>query len=282
MTAPADPAPLDTADPDDGGAACRLQLPGWDGSLDLLLAQARAQRIDLAQVPVSELLVQLEARLLAAITGNTVPLPQLAGWLVTAATLLALRARLLVPDMPGEDAAAAQGAAVLQQALLERAVMQRAATWLEQRQQLGRDVFARGAPEPLADAPPATDLTELLRACLGLLEAPVRGRQVYRPSPPPLWRVPEALAHLRRLLPGLAGEGTTLLDLVPPEGDSGSTPLQHRAALASTLLAGLELSRDGALALDQQDAFGPIQVEPAGQQTTVPPGAAITMADRVR
>ncbi|MBV1800451.1 hypothetical protein KSF81_27295 [Siccirubricoccus sp. G192] len=71
--------------------------------------------------------------------------------------------------------------------------------------------------------------------------------------------MPDALARLCRLLPGLP-HGAPLARFLPPPGEGGRDRLQRRAALASTLLAGLELARDGAAALDQDAAFGPIQL----------------------
>ncbi len=38
--------------------------------------------------------------------------------------------------------------------------------------------------------------------------------------------------------------------------------LQRRAALATTLLAGLELEREGSVALGQYNVFGPVRVAP--------------------
>ena len=45
--------------------------------------------------------------------------------------------------------------------------------------------------------------------------------------------------------------------------------LWRRSALASTLLAGLELSRDGAVTLEQDAAFQTIWVSPAEAQDMV-------------
>jgi segregation and condensation protein A len=87
---------------------------------------------------------------------------------------------------------------------------------------------------------------------------------VYRPNPPPLWRVPEALARIRRLLPGLPA-GATLDQLLPPTPAGQGAALWRRSALASTLLAGLELSRDGAVVLEQQAAFGAVRIRPAAE-----------------
>ena len=150
------------------------------------------------------------------------------------------------------------------------------ADWLERRPQLGREVLARGVPETAADALPAADLTALLRACLTLLELPARER-VYRPNPPPLWRVPDALAHMRALLAGQS-QGAALETFLPAAvGQGAAARLQRRAALASTLVAGLELSRDGSAKLDQDAAFGEVRVAPvapAGEGVTRPGAAA--------
>jgi segregation and condensation protein A len=243
----------------DAAGAPELRLGAWEGPLDLLLELARAQRVDLAQLSITELAGQFAAALDAALAARRVPLSRLAEWVVMAAWLTALRARLLLPADEKDEAEAEREAADLRRRLAEREAAGRLAGWLERRLRLGRDVFGRGAAEPAAAAEPATDVTELLRACLRLLELPVHER-VWRPSPPPLWRVPEALARLRRLLPDLPPDGAPLARFLPSEGEGGGSALQRRAALASTLLAGLELVRDGAAALEQDETFGPIRL----------------------
>jgi segregation and condensation protein A len=237
-----------------------LRLGAWEGPLDLLLELARAQRVDLAQLSITTLAEQFTAAVDAAIARRQVPLSRLAEWHIMAAWLTLLRTRLLLPELP-DDTAQAE-AAGLRQRLADRDTARRLAEWLERRPQLGREVFARGEPEPAADAQPAADLTALLRACLTLLELPARER-VWRPNPPLLWRVPHALAHMRRLLAGLP-QGAALEAFLPEAmGQGAAARLQRRAALASTLVAGLELSRDGAAILDQDAAFGEVHVAPA-------------------
>ena len=89
---------------------------------------------------------------------------------------------------------------------------------------------------------PAADITELLRACLKLLELPARER-VYRPNPSRLWRVPDALAHMRRLLARLPADGVPLERLLPTGGEAASAALQRRAVgvLSELAPAALEL-----------------------------------------
>jgi segregation and condensation protein A len=234
-----------------------LRLGAYEGPLDLLLELARAQRVDLAKLSVVLLAEQFTAVLDSAIARRAVPLSRLAEWLVMAAWLLVLRSRLLLPAEAAESAAARDEAATLRRRLAQREAVRRLADWLERRPQLGRDVFARGSAEPDAHPLPAADITELLRACLRLLVLPARER-VYRPSPPPLWRVPDALARLRDLLVSMPAEGVPLAQLLPAPARMAS-PVQRRAAIASTLMAGLELSREGTLSLEQRDAFGDVQ-----------------------
>jgi len=236
-----------------------LRLGAWEGPLDLLLELARAQRVDLAQLSIATLAEQFAAAVDAAIAQRQVPLSRLAEWHIMAAWLTLLRTRLLLPELP-DDTVQAE-AAGLRRRLADRDAARRLADWLEQRPQLGREVFARGEPEPAADALPAADLTALLRACLMLLELPARER-VYRPNPPPLWRVPDALAQMRRLLAAMPSGAALEAFLPPGAGQGAAARLQRRAALASTLVAGLELSREGAALLDQDVAFSEVRVAP--------------------
>ena len=255
----------DAPDTVGNAGAPALRLGAWEGPLDLLLELARAQRIDLGQLPIATLAEQFTAAVDAAIDRRQVPLSRLAEWHIMAAWLTLLRTRLLLPELP--DEAAQAEAAGLRQRLADRDAARRLADWLERRPQLGRDMFGRGDPEPAADAQSAADLTALLRACLTLLELPARER-VYRLNPPPLWRVPDALAHMRRLLAMMPQSAALEAFLPAGEGQEPATRVQRRAALASTLVAGLELSREGAAVLDQGAAFGGIVVRPG-----VVPGA---------
>jgi segregation and condensation protein A len=78
--------------------------------------------------------------------------------------------------------------------------------------------------------------------------------------------VPDALARLRRMLPALPEGGAPLERFLPETGSDDEAPgaaLRRRAALASTLLAALELEREGSAALSQAAAFDRIAVAPA-------------------
>ena len=237
-----------------------LSVDGFAGPLDWLLEMVRARKINLAQLSIAALIGQFADALAAAFAGrDTGRLDRWAGWTVMAATLTELWSRLLLPADPAAARAAETEAEALRRQLLARGRMRAAADWLARRPQLGWDVFARGWTEA-SEAGRGSDLTDLLRACLVVLQVPEAQAAAYRPRPPPLWRVTDALPHIRRLLAS-SPEGGPLPAFLPPlAGDDPDRPLRCRAAVASTLVAGLELARGGAVLLDQAAAWTDIRV----------------------
>ena len=124
------------------------------------------------------------------------------------------------------------------------------------RPQLGRDVFARGAPEQLVALDRsrlAADLPGLLRGYLGASRR-AAGQRTYRPGRTALWGMQEAMERLTAMLGRIPG--WTALDGFLPR--HAAEPLARRAALASTLLAGLELARSGVAEIRQDQPFSPI------------------------
>ena len=241
-----------------------LRLGAFEGPLDLLLELARAQRVDLARISILALVEQF----LAAIDdARALRLELAADWLVMAAWLAWLKSRLLLPA----EAAAEEtqdAAALLAGRIAGLEQLRAASAWLAARPQLGVDVFGRGAPESLVREDRSrlsADLPGLLRAYLdGVRRAGARA--TYRPRPPALPGLADALARLSRLLGALPG-WTELRHLLPGETEEAAdAALRRRAALASTLLAGLELAREGEVLLRQDTAFGPILLRRADAQ----------------
>jgi len=229
-----------------------LHLEGFDGPLDLLLDLARQQKLDLATISILALVDQF----LAVIEGaRRVRLELAADWLVMAAWLAWLKSRLLLPK--GEAAEEGEIAAeTLANRLRDLQQVRLLAGWLAARPQLGQDVFARGAAEDLTETDRsklALDMPGLLRAYLAALR---RGsaQRPYTPRPVSLWSVQEALTRLAKLMGSLPDWSN--LDQFLPEGIG--TPIERRGALASTLIASLEMARGGTLNLRQEEAFGPI------------------------
>lgn len=234
-----------------------LRLEGFEGPLDLLLDLARAQKVDLGNISILALVDQY----LVIIEGaRRIRLELAADWLVMAAWLAWLKSRLLVPQGVEEAEDTEQLAGNLAERLVELQAVRRAAQWLGNRPQLGFDVFARGAPEDLTETDRSglrLDLQGLLRGYISALRRGVSQRH-YTPRPMVFWSVQDALKRLGRLM-GQVPDWTELASFLPD--DPTAEPLGRRAALASTLLAGLEMARGGAIALRQDEQFGPIMVK---------------------
>ncbi|MGK7861535.1 segregation and condensation protein A [Falsiroseomonas sp. E2-1-a4] len=237
-----------------------LRLDGYEGPLDLLLDLARAQKLDLAGISIVALVDQYLAVIEQA---RGMRLELQAEWLVMAAWLAWLKSRLLLPKEeagPEEDPEAL--ALRLTDRLAELEAMRAGAAWLGQQPQLGRDVFGRGAPENLR----VEDRSGLRADLAALCQAYVAGRRraialrPYRPKPRRLWSVQDALARLIRVLGDLPS-WAVLQRFLPEAGDLDT--VERRAALASTLIASLEMARGGNLDLRQDRAFGPILLRKA-------------------
>lgn len=240
-----------------------LRLEGFEGPLDLLLDLARAQKVDLARISILQLVEQYLAVVESA---RRVRLELAADWLVMAAWLAWLKSRLLLPP---DDELAVEGeeaAELLHERLLELACMGQLARWLEARPQLGRDVFARGEAEDLTEIDRSglvLDVPQLMRAYLAAMRR-TASRKVYMPRTLRFWTVQDALSRLTRLL-GETPPGWNTLDAflpdVLPEQEGGEAAIkQRRAALAGTLIAGLELAKTGRLELRQDQTFGQIML----------------------
>jgi segregation and condensation protein A len=243
-----------------------VDVDGYEGPLDVLLALARSERIDLMQVSILRLAEQYLAFVEAA---RRLRLELAADYLVMAAWLAYLKSRLLLPADPDDEGPpAAELAARLAFRLQKLEAMRDAGARLMARDRLGRDTFARGAPEgvrivrrPIYQA----TLYELLRAYAGQASRNVRATLTLRP--PAVFSLEQALERLERML-GHRLEWERLEAFLPPASAEGGD--LGRSALASLFVASLELARRGRIDLRQSEAFGPIalRMRPPAQAGT--------------
>jgi segregation and condensation protein A len=240
------------------GETLILSLNGFEGPLDLLLDLARAQKVDLGQISILALVDQYLAMIESA---RRIRLELAADWLVMAAWLAWLKSRLLVPEDDGEAEEGEVAAEILAERLRALETIRSAAGWLNARPILGIDLFARGVPEDFTEIDRSRiklDIATLLPAYLAAMRRAGAKRQ-YRPRPMIYWSVQDALARLTQML-GNIPQWSELEAFLPP---AQAQPLARRAAHASTLIAGLELARSGAVMLRQEAAFGPILIRQA-------------------
>ena len=249
-------APLRAAVPaavtDDGTLI--VDLGGFEGPLDLLLELARHHKVDLKQISILKLAEQYLAFIEKA---RRLQLELAADYLVMAAWLAYLKSRLLIPAPPGsEEAEPADLAARLAFRLQRLQAMRTASENLMKRSVLGRDVFARGAPEPLVidtQREYGDNLIDLLKAYAERRKKKLV-HQIYVPKRHPTWSIKEARNALERLVGVMDDWGTFDIWLAQYLAEPG----MRRSVTASSFTASLELAREGLLELRQEGPFRPI------------------------
>ena len=242
-----------------------VDVEGFEGPLDLLLTLARQQKVDLARISILALADQYLAFIEQA---RHLRLELAADYLVMAAWLAYLKSRLLIPEMheteggPSAEDLAASLAYRLRRLEALRAVSEQ----LMGRPQLDRDVFARGAPEPIADI----KLPQWSATLYDLLTAYASQRQKHALARVELphrtvWSLAEARAALDRLI-GIASDWQRLDQyLLAYVVD----PAQRTTVLASTFAATLELVREGLVEVHQHAAFAPLYLRKRATATPV-------------
>ncbi|MDX6547224.1 MAG: segregation and condensation protein [Gaiellales bacterium] len=237
-------------------ADLELDLDVFQGPFDLLLALVLREEVELADVPIAEIVVAYVGH---AYQQGELDLESASEFLVLVAALLEIKVRLLFPGEVDEfdELSPEQAEAELFQRLIEYRRFQGAAGWLRERAGRERRVFREG-PAPLAPRPepPVIEFSEdpwqLAVAIERLLVAPphIDVSSVRRPLVP----VERFLDHFRTILSQRRGfqfdEAVRGLD---------------RLSQAAAFLALLEMVKRGEVVAEQPELFAPISV--AGRAT---------------
>ncbi|MGB6347377.1 MAG: ScpA family protein [Methyloceanibacter sp.] len=269
MSATEDPMidePRERVDPSDweadaefaaeAGDTLVVDVEGFEGPLDLLLAMARTQKVDLARISV----LALAQQYLDFITeARRLRLEVAADYLVMAAWLAFLKSKLLLPAEPGDEGepSGEELAQLLAFRLKRLGAMRDAAAQLMTRKRLGRDVFARGMPEPLR----VTRNSSYQANLYDLLKAYAQQRQrnsvhTWQVRTRTVWSLKDARAELERLL-GISCDWAPLDQML---AEFLVAPELRKTALASSFTAMLEMAREGALEIRQAKLFAPLLI----------------------
>ena len=247
------------ADVANGGAAEEqalvVDVEGFEGPLDLLLALARQQKVDLAKISILALANQYLSFIEEA---RKLRLELAADYLVMAAWLAYLKSRLLLPDANTPEGESAEDMATALALRLKRLeAIRDVAERLLGRAQLDRDVFARGQPEPIAHIkhPQWTaTLYDLLSAYAQQRQQSALGH--VRLAQRTVWSLAEARDVLERLI-GRSADWSRLDEyLLTFVVEASLVPTVFASSFASTL----ELVREGLMEVHQQAAFTPLYV----------------------
>jgi len=240
--------------PDENGLV--VDLEGYEGPLDVLLALARDQKVDLRQISILALAEQYLAFVQEA---KRLRLDIAADYLVMAAWLAYLKSRLLLPEKEKEaEPSGEELAARLALRLQRLEAIRDVAARLLARDRVGLDLLPRGMPEGIRVVRRSAfqcDLTELL-SVYGALRGS-RGNPeplTLRAARQRIMSIEDALARLAALV-GEIPEWTILASFLPQDLLDA---FDSRSAIASTFVASLEMARQGRLQFQQAEPFGPL------------------------
>lgn len=246
-----DPPPIRSADD------FVLRLDAYEGPIDLLLDQARDQKVDLSQISILALAEQYLDFIERA---RELRLELAADYLVMAAWLAYLKSRLLLPTEEGQDEpTGAELAAALQFQLKRLEAMRSAGVQLLSRHELGIDIFERGATErttviqrPVYEA----TLYDLLSAYGEHHRRRRINTATLQIQAVRLYTTDQAVKRLTEMLGTFPG-WADLNQFLP---DHSGDPLLARSAMASTFAASLELAKAGEAEIRQETMFAPVYV----------------------
>ncbi|MEX0591700.1 MAG: ScpA family protein [Xanthobacteraceae bacterium] len=235
------------------GPALVVDVDGFEGPLDLLLALARTQQVDLARISILALANQYLTFIDHA---RDLKIEIAADYLVMAAWLAYLKSRLLLPEPAAdEEPSAADLAADLAQRLQHLEAIRVAGARLMTRHRLGHDFFGRGMPEMRGSAPPS-GYTATLYDLLSAYSMQRHRRALSTVSLPKrtVWSLAEAHEALMRLV-GVASDWTRIDEFLL---QYVVEPAMRATVFASSFSSTLEMVREGTVEVQQEAAFSPI------------------------
>ena len=236
--------------------ALTIDIDGWEGPLDLLLALARTQKVDLRQLSILQLVDQYLTYVNEA---RELKLEVAADYLVMAAWLAYLKSALLLPRDPEVEPSPEDLALRLQLRLERLNAMREAGARLVARDRMGRDVFPRGAPEGLKVVRKSRWQAEIYDLISAYGQISARTRPVMHiVAVRPVMTLEDAIARVSSLV-GERIDWSTIESFLPEEAEG----LYRKSALASSFVAALELAKQGRVELRQKSAFAPLYLKAA-------------------
>jgi segregation and condensation protein A len=243
---------------DAGAATWSLQLPQFEGPLDLLLHLCQKHELDILQIPISFVTEKYLEQLAVM---QLMHLDLAAEYLVMAATLAHIKSKMLLPSPPPGQEEEALGdedevdpREALIRRLLEYQKYKHAAEQLSARGVAGRDVFPRGMPVEEATSQGLPPLAEVPLFTLVDAFQRVLDRSKVKLS--------HDIVADRISITDRIGELSDLLATQPRFGfDEIFDGLATRFDLVITFLALLEMTRLKMTRLFQSEPLGPLYIE---------------------
>jgi segregation and condensation protein A len=233
-------------------SAYTVQLPVFEGPLDLLLHLIERAELDITRVALAQVTDQFLAALHVM---EDRKMDVAASFIVIASRLLQIKSEALLPRPPEREAGEEDPGEALARQLRLYKLFKDVSLLLHKRDADGLRTFLRTAPPP--KVPPRLDWS---RISLNALKKAAELILTVRPEPPPLGAMVAAPKvtirdQIRRIVTSIHNEGRAVFQRLMHD-------VQTRIEVVVAFLAMLELVKRRQVIARQSDLFGEIEIVP--------------------
>lgn len=228
-----------------------IQLPVYEGPLDLLLELIERAELDITKVALAQVTDQYLEHLQRL---SHYDLEDLSSFLVIASRLLQIKSEALLPRPPEREPGEEDPGDALARQLVAYKKYKQIALLLSEREQAGLRTFQRQAPAPMPDPQPDTSGIDVLDLKQALEELAAREAPPQAPLDSvvaqPVVRVRDRIRHIL----------DSLRELNQVSFRSVVRDVRSRLEIVVSFLAILELLKQGQVEVDQRELFGEIEI----------------------
>ncbi len=232
-----------------------LNIDNYEGPLDLLLDLAKSQKVDLMQISIEQL-ADSYIRVIEKVKKN---LELAADFLVMAAWLAYLKSRLLLPDEYDDDFSAIEMAEKLKLQLRKLEMIRLLSSQLMKKKQIGVDIFFRGGAQDIKAKNKSKyklSLYELIKSYadfkrkqnfskIDIIKLPVYTMELAIKKISAMFNSIKDWCDIKKTIPKIYLNNKKL----------------YKTGLSGTLVASLELVREGELLIKQKNIYNKIFIK---------------------
>lgn len=233
-----------------------VNLNNYNGSLNLLLDLAKAQKVNLENISITKLADQFYEFI---INQKKLDLELASEYLLMATWLTYLKSKLLLPESDEEEFKALEVAKKLKIQLKKLELIRLLSDQMLKRKRLGRDIFLRGGKgriKSIYNTKYSLTLYEILRTYSTIIQT----KNFQRISIPklPVFTTEDGIRTIKQFL-GKLSDWKNIEDLIPT--DFKKSKSKSRTGNAGILSASLELVKEGNITLKQNNLFDDIFIK---------------------
>ena len=232
-----------------------LNIKNFSGSLDVLLELAKTQKVDLAEISVTELANQFNSYISKSETLN---LDLASEYLLMAAWLTYLKSKLLLPESEEEEFKALEVAAKLKIQLKKLELIRLLSDSLLKKKKLGVEIFLRGQPgsiRPKFSSKYTDSLYEILKSYSDFTAR--KSFKTVNILKLPVFTTEQGIETIKSFF-GKIKKWVSVYELIPNNFKSKN---YKKTGIAGIFSASLELAKEGKIKIEQKKLFDPIYIK---------------------